>query len=91
LDKRIDDIEARIIALLANYLEPRWAEDPSSRIGITGSTSLTSDLTLDSFQVMEFLMEIEDDLDVAVDMNRLSDVHTVSDLAAVVARQAGLA
>jgi acyl carrier protein len=31
-------------------------------------------------------MEIEDSLDVAIDMNSLSDVHTVSDLAAVVAR-----
>jgi acyl carrier protein len=38
---------------------------------------------------MEFLMEIEDTLDVAIDMKSLSDVHTVADLAAVVARQLG--
>jgi acyl carrier protein len=55
------------------------------RTEVTGATNLTSDLTLDSFQVMEFLMEIEDALDIAVDMNSLSDVHTVSDLATVVA------
>jgi acyl carrier protein len=29
-------------------------------------------------------MEIEDALDLAIDMNSLSDVHTISDLAAVV-------
>jgi acyl carrier protein len=82
------DMTSRVRDLLVRYLEPRWAEDPASRIEITGATSLTSDLTLDSFQVMEFLLEIEDELDVAIDMNRLADVHTVSDLAAVVARQA---
>jgi acyl carrier protein len=35
-------------------------------------------------------MEIEDAMDLAIDMNSLSDVHTVSDLAAVVARRAGI-
>ena len=87
LNAALPHIETRIRDLLARYLEPRWAEDPQSRVEITGATSLTSDLTLDSFQVMEFLMEIEDELDVAIDMNQLADVHTVSDLAAVVARQ----
>ncbi|MEJ8567143.1 acyl carrier protein [Elongatibacter sediminis] len=82
-----DDIEPRIIALLTRYLEPRWTADPSSRVTISGDTGLTSDLTLDSFQVMEFLMELEDDLDIAIDMNRLSDVHTVRDLATVAVQQ----
>jgi acyl carrier protein len=89
LNTEVPDIESRVKALLIRYLEPRWAEDPRSRIEITGATGLTSDLTLDSFQMMEFLMEIEDELEVAIDMNSLADVHTVSDLAAVVARQAG--
>ena len=79
--------EDRVKAVLIGYLEPRWEADPSSRIEITGTTNLTSDLTLDSFQIMEFLMEIEDEIDIAIDMNSLSDVHTVSDLAAVVDRQ----
>ncbi len=78
-------IEQQIISLLVSYLAPRWESDPQARTEITGATNLTSDLTLDSFQVMEFLMEIEDALDLAIDMNSLSDVHTVSDLAALVA------
>lgn len=88
MNAALPDIESRVRELLVRYLEPRWAEEPGSHVEITGATSLTSDLTLDSFQVMEFLMEIEDELDVAIDMNLLADVHTVSDLAAVVARQA---
>jgi acyl carrier protein len=79
--------EDRVKAVLISYLEPRWEADPSSRIEIKSSTNLTSDLTLDSFQIMEFLMEIEDEIDIAIDMKSLSDVHTVSDLAAVVDRQ----
>lgn len=80
-------IEARITAMLTEYLEPRWSRNPEYRVEITGTTGLTSDLTLDSFQVMEFLMEIEDQFDLAIDMSQLSDVHTISDLATVVARQ----
>lgn len=88
MNAALPDIESRVRELLVRYLEPRWAEDPQNRVEITGATSLTSDLTLDSFQVMEFLMEVEDELDVSIDMNQLADVHTVSDLAAVVARKA---
>lgn len=87
MNTKITTIEERLCALLVRYLEPRWAAEPRSRIEVNGTTNLTSDLTLDSFQVMEFLMEIEDELDVAIDMNSLSEVHTVSDLARVVARQ----
>jgi acyl carrier protein len=87
LNSKTTSIEDQVRSILVRYLEPRWAADPQSRIEVTGATNLTSDLTLDSFQIMEFLMEIEDSLDVAIDMNSLSDVHTVSDLAAIVAQQ----
>lgn len=87
MNTKIATIEEQLCALLVRYLAPRWAAEPKSRIEVNGTTNLTSDLTLDSFQVMEFLMEIEDELDVAIDMNSLSEVHTVSDLARVVARQ----
>lgn len=87
MNTKIATMEEQLCALLVRYLTPRWAAEPRSRIEVNGATNLTSDLTLDSFQVMEFLMEIEDELDVAIDMNSLSEVHTVSDLARVVARQ----
>ena len=87
MNSKTTSIEDQVRSILVRYLEPRWAADPQSRIEVSGATNLTSDLTLDSFQITEFLMEIEDSLDVAIDMNSLSDVHTVSDLAAVVAQQ----
>lgn len=87
MSNNIQKIEQQISALLTEYLEPRWAVSPETKIEIGGSTNLTSDLTLDSFQVMEFLMEVEDNMDIAVDVNSLSNVHTVNDLAQIVATQ----
>ena len=87
MNNDLSTIEARISTLLTHYLEPHWSLNPELRVDITASTGLQSDLTLDSFQVMEFLMEIEDEFDLVINMSLLSDVHTVSDLASVVARQ----
>jgi acyl carrier protein len=39
---------------------------------------------MDSFQVMEFLMELEESFDIMIDVNSLSNAHTVKDLAKVV-------
>jgi len=57
-------------------------ETPSEEI--TGETNLVSDFTMDSFQVMEFMMELEEAFDVMIDMNSLSNTHTVHDLAVIV-------
>jgi acyl carrier protein len=35
---------------------------------------------------MEFVVEVEDHYDIAIDLESLSNVHTISELAAVVAR-----
>jgi acyl carrier protein len=84
LNLSIEIVESRISALLLEYLQPIWKANPSSKTEISGTTNLVSDLTLDSFQVMEFLMEIEDEYDIAIDMNSLSEIHTVRDLAGAV-------
>ena len=49
-------------------------------------TDLTVDLELESVQVMAFVVEVEDRYDIAIDLDTLSRVRTVGDLAAVVAR-----
>ena len=82
-------IELDIIRLLRAYLEPLWAAEPERRIDVDPATRFAADLQMDSFQVMEFLVEIEDEFDISIDLNSLSDVHTVAELAAVVSRQAG--
>jgi acyl carrier protein len=84
LSNRIDEIEGRIRKLLASYLESSNHPELEAHGQITGDTNLVSDFTLDSFQVMEFLMELEESFDIMIDMNSLSETHTVRDLANIV-------
>jgi acyl carrier protein len=76
-----DRIESRIAKLLTRYLETGDHPELAAHGPVTGATNLVSDFTLDSFQVMEFLMEVEEAFDVMIDMNTLSDTHTVGELA----------
>ncbi len=84
MNTRFDKIENTIKALLAGYLESSGHPELEKHGEITGATNLVSDFTLDSFQVMEFLMEIEESFDIMIDMNNLSNTHTVNELAKVV-------
>lgn len=47
---------------------------------VTGTTVIVDDLGLDSLAVMNFVMEIEDKLDVSVPLDRLADIRTIDDL-----------
>jgi acyl carrier protein len=53
---------------------------------VTGTTVIVEDLGLDSLAVMNFVMEIEDKLDVSVPLDRLADIRTVDDLARCIAQ-----
>lgn len=78
------EIETQIGQLLATYLESSGHPELEAHGPITGATNLVSDFTMDSFQVMEFLMELEESFDIMIDMNSLSNAHTVGDLAVIV-------
>ena len=84
MNTRFEEIENKIKGLLASYLESSGHPELEKHGEITGATNLVSDFTLDSFQVMEFLMEMEESFDIMIDMNNLSDAHTVNELAKVV-------
>jgi acyl carrier protein len=84
LNTHFDEIENKIKGLLAGYLESSGHPELEKHGEITGATNLVSDFTLDSFQVMEFLMEMEESFDIMIDMNNLSNTHTVNELAKVV-------
>jgi len=47
---------------------------------IAVDTVLVDDLSLDSLEVMEVLMEIEDRFDISVPINILPDIRTVGDV-----------
>ena len=70
--------------ILTRYLKNNWADSPSSNKTITPTTNMVTELQLDSFQVMEFMLEVEDHFDIAVDLDSLSNIHTIDDLAGVV-------
>lgn len=66
-----------IIQQIVRELEPFAKGD----MEIGEKTDFSRDLGLDSVNVMEMMLEIEDRFDIAVPVNRLADVHTVGDLA----------
>lgn len=74
----------RLAEILTEYLKTNWIETPASKKLIHAGTNMISDLQLDSFQVMEFMLEVEDQFDVAIDLESLSNIQTISDLASVV-------
>jgi acyl carrier protein len=84
LTTSFDEIEDRIGKLLASYLESSGHPELEAHGGITGATNLVSDFTMDSFQVMEFMMDLEESFDIMIDINSLSNTHTVNDLAKVI-------
>lgn len=49
-------------------------------------TNLIEGLGLDSYKVLDLVLEVEDEFDISVPMNRLTDVHTVRDLAQLIER-----
>lgn len=56
------------------------------RTDIGQDTDLLADLNLDSLQVMNLLLQIEDHFDISIPVNILSDVRTVKDLAMQIER-----
>lgn len=51
------------------------------RIVVDEATELVGELALDSLQVMNLMLSVEDRFDVSIPVNLLSDVRTVRDLA----------
>jgi len=51
-------------------------------IVVGADTMLASDLGIDSAQLLEVLLEVEDEFDISIPLNVLPNVSTVKDLAA---------
>jgi acyl carrier protein len=47
---------------------------------VNGSTHLASELGLDSAQVMDMIMEIEDHLDISIPVAAIAEAHTLDQL-----------
>jgi len=56
---------------------------------VDGGTHLASELGLDSAQVMDMIMEIEDRLDISIPVATIAEARTLDDLCNSVRRVAG--
>ncbi len=77
----IQEIEQQLVEILLAFLGE--ARD------ISRDTDLIADLHLESVQVMEFVVEVEDHYDIAIDLDTLSDARKLGDLAVIVAGARG--
>jgi len=59
----------------------RLAQFPNRPSELTAQTDLAADMTIDSVDMMELLMEVEDTYDVSFPLNMMANVNTVQDLA----------
>ena len=51
-----------------------------SDVVVSADTLLASDLGIDSAQLMEVLLEVEDEFDISIPLNVLPNVYSVNDL-----------
>lgn len=72
----MDSIVGELCELLQKYNK--------EGIQLSASTNLGSDLDIDSVEVMDLIMEIEDKFDIDIPINLISDVERIEDLAKLV-------
>ena len=84
MNNSTEAVGIKLAEILTEYLKNNWVNSPSSKRIIKPDTNMVADLQLDSFQVMEFMLEVEDHYDVAIDLESLSNIQTINDLAGVV-------
>ena len=71
-----NDIEIRVFKLLqakAGDAHP-----------LTMESTIAEDTGLDSVSIMDFVMDLEDEFEVTIPLDRLADIETVHDLADVI-------
>ncbi len=76
-NRRVDRLDNRVAQAIRNAVETALPQIN----GIDFDAALTSDVGLDSVQVMDLVMEIEDELDISVPVEVLAEVQTLNQLA----------
>ena len=84
MDNSTEVVAHKLAEILTGYLENNWVGSSTDTPTITAKTNMVTGLQLDSFQVMEFMLEVEDHFDIAVDLESLAEIQTINDLALVV-------
>lgn len=76
MDSSVDDIRGMIFDTLRGSL--------GKPVELSDQTNIVNDLGLDSVAVMDFVMEIEDRLDISVPLDRIAEVETIGDLVSTI-------
>lgn len=72
-DHRSREILETLLRLLERF--------PTKSGTLDAQTDLSADLSLDSVNLMEILVEVEDTYDISLPLNMMANVNTVQDLA----------
>ena len=67
-----EEISTKITSELSGLVPPG--------VRLSDDSDLATELGLDSFKVLDLLLDIEDEFDITMPVNLLADVHTVKDL-----------
>ena len=80
------DIAQTLVTLLRDFLTANTATKAmADQVGV--DTDLITDLEMESIQIMEYVVEIEDHYDISIDLESLSNARTIADLAAIATRE----
>ncbi|QCE33861.1 acyl carrier protein [Acetobacteraceae bacterium] len=66
---------------MSELIIQKLLQNPKVPRDITGESRIVEDLAFDSLAVMNFVMELEDELNVSLPLDYLADVRTINDLA----------
>lgn len=53
-------------------------------VSVTPETDIARDLEIDSLNLMNIVMELEDKFDLSIPLDRMADIQTVGELAALI-------
>lgn len=73
------DIVDQIVTLLSPYNK--------GGVKLSAATDIPAELNIDSVDIMDFVMEVEDFYDIEIPLNVVSETRTIGDLANVVAKR----
>jgi len=66
---------------IVNTLLQHLSRFPTKSAELTPQTDLAADMNIDSVNMMEILMEVEDTYDISFPLNMMANINTVQDLA----------
>jgi len=80
----IESVNTELVKILNDYLDANTFDDNIKHPEINPAINLVADLQLDSIQLTEFMLEVEEHFDFIMDLESQSNIGTLSDLADII-------